>query len=357
MGLGFLSKYTIALLGLAAFVYLLLDPPSRRWLRRWEPYAAIAIAALVASPVVIWNAQHEWASFAFQTSRRLAEQPRFSLHKLIASGLVLMSPTGLVAVAAVFLKGRPRDSLETDSDATVRAWRFLQVSLFVPLTVFFFFSLRHEVKLDWTGAPWVAALPAVGFAIAEAYRTRASHTRAWLLAAWPPTVVILLLVYAVGLGYLVPGLPGVGYSTQTELLPVGWRDLGRQIDDIADDVRARNGGNVLVVGMDRYAIASELAFYSRNQSKSVAETSSAHLFDDMGLMYELWFPPHEQVGRTLLLVAWKPDALAAAHLEKHVDGLEPIREGVLVRKGSTVRRYYYRVAHGYRDDASATRVR
>ncbi len=36
---------------------------------------------------------------------------------------------------------------------------FLNTAILVPLSVFAVFSLRHEVKLDWTGAPWVAALP------------------------------------------------------------------------------------------------------------------------------------------------------------------------------------------------------
>jgi hypothetical protein len=42
-------------------------------------------------------------------------------------------------------------------------------------------------------------------------------------------------------------------------------------------------------------------------------------------------------------------------LQKHVDRLEPIQEGVLVRDGRIVRRYFYRVAHGYRYAAADTR--
>src|SRR5450631_1471326 len=89
LGLGLLSKYTIGMMAVAALLFLALDPPSRRWFRRWEPYGAALIAAAVFSPVIVWNAQHEWASFAFQTSRRLAERPRFSLHKLIGGAMVL----------------------------------------------------------------------------------------------------------------------------------------------------------------------------------------------------------------------------------------------------------------------------
>jgi dolichol-phosphate mannosyltransferase len=337
VGIGLISKYTIGLLGMASFAFILLDPPSRRWLRRWEPYAALLIAAVVFAPVIIWNAMHHWASFAFQTSRRLAEPPRFSLHKLIGSALVLLTPTGLLAAGAAVIGITPR----------TRASRFLQIAVMVPMMVFTLFSLRHEVKLDWTGAPWTAALPLMAYGLAEA-KGGGPGARRWLRVAWPPTILIMLLIYGAGLYYLVLGIPGLGYTRHTELVPVEWRDFARQIDGIADALRSKYGDKLLVVGMDRYAIASELAFYSHDQVKAVAATSSAHLFGDVGLMYEQWFPVELQTGRTLLLVSWDPANLAASHLENRVDGLDPVREGVLTRNGSVVRRYYYRIAQDYR---------
>jgi dolichol-phosphate mannosyltransferase len=337
MGLGLLSKYTIGLLGAAILSFTVLDPPSRRWLRRAEPYAAVLIAAAVFTPVIVWNAQHEWASFAFQTSRRLAEPARFSLHKLIGGALVLLTPTGLLAVG-VALIGRAAGARP--------AVLLLKIAVLVPLTVFAVFSLRHEVKLDWTGAPWVAALPLMAFGLAERQSAGAAARR--LQAAWPATWVAMLLVYGLGFYHLTAGIPGLGLSTHTELLPVAWRDFGRQIDALAGAVQTQDGEDVLVVGMDRYVIASERAFYSRDQARAVADTSSWHLFGEMGLMYSRWFPAPRQTGRTLLLVAFDPGNLAAALLAAHVESLEPMHEGLLLRDGGEVRRYYYRIARGYR---------
>ncbi|MDP9012168.1 MAG: glycosyltransferase family 39 protein [Pseudomonadota bacterium] len=342
LGIGLLSKYTIGLLGVATLIFMLVDPASRPWFRRWEPYAGLLIAVAVFSPVIVWNAQHEWASFVFQTSRRLAEQPRFSLHKLIGAVVVLLTPLGLPAVAAALGRQPP-----AAGQAIARPWRFLQIAVLAPLAVFAVFSLRHEVKLDWTGAPCVAALPLMAFGLAEA-NGALPRARRWLLLAWPPTLALMLVIYGAGLYYLVLGIPGVGYTQHTELAPVEWRDFGVQVDGIADGLRAKYGDDLLVIGMDRYAIASELAFYSHDQTRAVAHTSSGHLFDDVGLMYERWFPVGLQTGRTLLLVAWDPGQLAVAHLEEHVEQLEPLQEGVLVRDGKSVRRYFYRVAHGYR---------
>ena len=334
MGLGLISKYTIGLLGVACLAFMLVDPPSRRWFRRWEPYAAVLIAAAAFAPVLIWNAENHWASFAFQTSRRLAEAPRFSLHKLVGGALVLLTPVGLVA-AGTAMCGIIRAE---------RSRRFLQVAVLIPMSVFALFSLRHEVKLDWTGAPWAAALPLMACGLAEA---NGGGGRRWLRFVWPPTMLLMMLFYGAALYYLILGVPGIGYWGHTELVPVEWHDFGRQIDGVADRLRSKYGDRLLVVGMDRYAIASELAFYSKNQAQSVAGTSSDHLFDGVGLMYERWFPARQQSGKTLLLVAWDRADLEAPLLATRVAGMDPIQEGVLKRDGSTVRRYYYRVAHGY----------
>lgn len=351
LGLGLLSKYTIGMLIPAMFLFMALDPRSRRWLLHWLPYAAAALALAIFSPVIIWNASHDWASFAFQTSRRLAEAPKFSLHKLIASALVLLTPPGLVSVTAALRGGPARADVNAAGDG-LRRWRFLQLAVLIPLVVFVAFSLGHDVKLDWTGALWIAAVPALAFGLVSPGDRFLKGTGAWARAAWAPTLVTLLLIYGAFLHYLVLGLPGVGYGKQVELVPVGWRDLGKQVTALKDEVR-KSGSEPLVVGMDRYMIASELAFYAPDHKQSVQQTSSEQLFGNNGLMYERWIPPRLQEGRTLLLVGWNPEDLTGTRVESRVRRLDPLQEGVMTRDGKVVRRYYYRVAYGYRNVATA----
>ena len=344
LGLGMLSKYTIVMVVPAAFIFMVWDAQARRWLTHWLPYTALALAALIFSPVIYWNATHEWASFAFQTARRLAEKPRFSLHKLILSVLVLLTPAGVVSLATA-LWGRPSQ----DS----RRRHFMQLAVLMPLAVFFVFSLRHEVKLDWTGTLWLAAVPALAWAIVvSSSEVGGGRLRAWAGAAWPPTLVILVLIFGAAFHYLVLGLPGTGYSQHIELVPVGWRSLGAQVTAIDAEVRAQTGAEPLVVGMDRYAIASELAFYSPDRVRSVSQTGSDNLFGGVGLMYERWFPAAAQAGRTLLLIGFKPEDLTGKAVDSRARRLGPVQEGVLTRDGRTIRRYYYRLAYDYRGAAS-----
>ncbi len=244
---------------------MLWDKDSRIWWRRPAPYVGALLALAIFSPVIIWNAQHDWASFAFQTSRRLAESPQFALHKLIASIMVLITPTGLLALIAIFFTGQSGAAAEA-----ARRRRLFGLAILLPLTVFAGFSLRHEVKLDWTGAPLTAALPAMGYAMIET-RAQGGRFLRWIRLAWMPTLVVMMLIYGVGLHYLVLGLPGVGYDKHIEAIPVGWRDLSAHVVATADAYRKETGDDLLIVGMDRYAIASEVSYYGGRHSPSGLE--------------------------------------------------------------------------------------
>jgi dolichol-phosphate mannosyltransferase len=342
LGIGMISKYSIALLGVAAVAFMLWDRESRRWWRRPEPYLAALLALAIFSPVVIWNAQHDWASFAFQTSRRLAEKPQFALHKLIGSIFVLITPMGAFAAAAL-LRRPAGGNLEPE---VIRRRRLTGLAILIPLSVFAAFSLRHEVKLDWTGALWTAALPAMGFAmIKHAGMDRFSRG---IRAAWMPTILGMLLIYGAGLQYLVLGLPRVGYDKHIEAIPVGWRDLSAHIMSVANSYARETGSEPLIVGMDRYAIASELAFYGGSGMAQGLATANSHLFGGMGLMYERWMPPQAQNGRDLLLVAWSPGELEDRFIGARVQRLGPIEDDVLTRNGVVIRHYYHRLAFNYR---------
>ncbi|HEY6924983.1 MAG TPA: glycosyltransferase family 39 protein [Steroidobacteraceae bacterium] len=341
LGLGLLSKYTIGMLVPAMLIFVVWDAQSRIWLRSWRPYAAGLLALAIFSPVIYWNASHEWASFAFQTSRRLAERPQFALHKLILSALILLTPVGAASVAASL---RSKDQTNPQE---LRRRRFLQLSVLTPLAVFFLFSLRHEVKFDWTGALWIAAVPALAFAVATA---GSQGVLAWSRRAWTPTLITLLVILGGAFHYFVLGLPGLGYSKHMELVPVGWRSLGAQMAAILRDVDQQTGGAPIVMTMDRYETAGELVFYSPDPARAVRLTSSDVLFGGLGLMYKRWFPESSLRGRNLLLFSWDVGDLDTPAVKSHMRRLDPIHEGMLIRDGHPIRPYFYRLAYDYHQD-------
>jgi 4-amino-4-deoxy-L-arabinose transferase-like glycosyltransferase len=68
-GLALFAKYSAILTIGGAFLFLLAHDGARIWLHRWPPYVAGCIALLIFSPVYVWNAHHQWASFDFQAAR------------------------------------------------------------------------------------------------------------------------------------------------------------------------------------------------------------------------------------------------------------------------------------------------
>jgi dolichol-phosphate mannosyltransferase len=342
LGLGLFSKYTIALLGASAALFMAIDSRSRMWWRRPQPYGAALLAAAIFFPVILWNAEHDWASFVFQSSRRLAEQHTFGLPLLLASPFTLLSPTGAIA-AIILLRRRPPSHLVEESTARQRAWHFQQISLGVPLAVFAVFSLFHEIVVDWLGPAWIVALPCMAYCIVHARDIWSGGLFARLRGVWLPTLLALLLFDGTRFQYFAVGIPGLGYGNHPENIPVGWRELGRQVHTIAQHAASRP----LIVGMDQYFLASELVFYAPDPNAAVSDVTAAQLFGHVGLMYERWTSPAAERGRALLLISWDANDLDSPEVRASVEELGSVQEGELRRGGRFVRRYYYRFAFGY----------
>jgi dolichol-phosphate mannosyltransferase len=342
-GLGMISKYSIGVLGPAMLLFLLLDSRSHRWFLRWEPYAAVLVAALIFSPVIVWNFRHGWASFGFQGARRLSAHAQFSLHVLIASAAVLLTPTGLFAALLMLFQNQTTESAE-DATAKQRSL-FIRVFTLVPLAVFVAFSLRHRVQLNWTGPLWVVMLAPIARSIWSLPSAR------WLPrllhAVWAPTILIAVVFYAAGLYYLVLGLPGAGYSKQVQLVPVGWRNLASQVGEIQGALERETHQEPLIVGMQRNFLSSELAFYDPDRD-GARETAGPHLFGDNSLMYEWWFPKKLQEDRTLLLVSFDAADLTRSSVLRHVAHLGPVQTGMFRKNGKPIRPFYYCSAFDYR---------
>ena len=202
-GLALLSKFT-AVMWLPAVAAFMLVPSWRgRWLSSPYPWAAALIAVAVFSPVLIWNAGHDWASFRFQLVRAIA------IHEvsLRTVGDFIGLQFGLVGVILmpVVLSG-----------ASMTAWRgyrrgdavaiLLSTAVLVPFLYFFWKSLTLRVGDTWPMFLWPAGFAAT--AINIALLLRREDYPAWVVRStlpWARAAVVsgIIFVVAVFLYYVV----------------------------------------------------------------------------------------------------------------------------------------------------------
>ena len=343
-GLGILSKYTLGLLGIAALLFVILDPIARHWLRRPHPYLAAALALILFTPVIIWNMEHQWASLSFQSSRiQGVGDNQFSTHLLLLNILVLLTPVGLLAAVLALLPGS--NSNREDSEFARRRRLFVLIFTGLPLTVFFVLSMFDSLRFHWTAPLWLAVLPTIAWKMGQNVDLPSIASR--LQTAWKPTIVISMFAYAFILHYVVLGIPGIPYPAFMN--HYFWRETTREIEKIVEDVRQQTEQKPIVVGMSKWSIASALSFY--DQSDGSFDIRSRNMLSDSGAMFEYWYPSEPPTTRPIILVG-----IAAEHLERDRWGTDitqmldqpgPIQSRVIMREGKPLRRVYFRAAHGY----------
>lgn len=354
LGLGMLSKYTIALLVPCIFVFLLLHKDARKWLAKPQPYVGAALALLLFSPVVVWNADHHWASFVFQGPRRFTGSFNFSLAELLGAILLLLTPTGLLAVAA-FIKGGG-SALKLPWVAKARNPKFLFSLVFTlfPFAVFFFFSLFRQSKLNWTAPVWLAVLPFMAYTMISASRTHPNRLLSAVQRSWPGTILGTLLILGAVLYHSVLGFPGLPYPGDQPFL-LGWQNLALHIEDFENRIESKHSSPI-IVGLDKYRIASGLAFYrtkilekdSRPDSgEGTRQTAGRNFFGQNSLMYAFWYPKKRYIGRSMILVSDDREDLRRKNVTGSFRKMGDIREVALVKNKKTVKSYYYRLGESY----------
>ena len=332
LGLGMLSKYTIVLLGPATLLYLIFVPDARKWFRRKEPYACLLITVALFTPVIYWNAMHEWASFAFQSTRRLQSTFSFSFHELLGLFVAFLTPLGVLGFCSLFR----RNTLENNKMGLKTAY-FLRMFILVPLLVFSLFSFSHEIKFNWIGPGLLAIIPWLAVLIETA---KPALYRGWLI-----TAVVLLFFYSAMIGCIISGKPET-LNRQLFSKYIAWNDLTRQVFSATSKMETPP----IIVPMDLYNIASELAFYQAKFAAQQKLTTSytiigRDLFGLDSLMYRYWSKNEATPGAILLLIAENPALFKIHEVRSRVIDKSVVKALWAHSQGygGKIRKYYYQV--------------
>ena len=201
VGAALLSKYTALFFGPVILIWLLAVPELRRWLKSPWPYLGGLVALAIFSPVLIWNADHHWVSFAKQFGRARANE--FTLRyivELIPTQIAFATPPvfGLAAMGLVALWRRDEGTWAARALISATVWT---------LTIYFIWhSLHGRVEANWFGPiyPALAIAAAVASDITR-WQPRGRHI-ADACRRWATPVGVAMFVATGGAGEHRPSL-------------------------------------------------------------------------------------------------------------------------------------------------------
>lgn len=283
LGFGMLSKYTAVLLGAGIFLFLFFSKDQRRWLATVHPYLGVLIALLIFSPVIIWNYQHDWVSFAFQSSQRFSEMKRLRLDylgQLLGSQLGMLTPYLFFFIIGGWLFAGWKAFKQKAEKYALLFWLSLPVYF-----VFTLSSLRSLVKMNWMAPAYITSTVAAVAWVFSGETNRATWFKKYLKSGLILGLVIVLIMHVLPLFPIIPIRKGDTWT--------GWKELARTVEQLKTEM-----GTDAFIFSDEYKIPSELTFYT----KPHLETHCGELIGEKGLQYFFWTDVDKLIGKDAIFV-------------------------------------------------------
>ncbi len=294
-GLALLSKYNAALILTGAALFLLTEPISRRQLRRFWPWAAGVLAALLFSPVIAWNFAHGWQSFHYQGGRaaglRLHLLAPFSIWGGEALFVLPWLWLPLVGLRIAALRRGPAER---------RGWLLAMLGIF-PVLLFALIGIRSSTRVlyHWAAPGYLLLFPLLGD---WAARLQGNAAR-WMRAIARPSAILL----AAAVGLMIAELGFDVFPDINMFFPPGKSPLLQAID--WDSVRAELaergalGNPHLAIAALRWYDAGKIGYALRGQLPVTVFGREPHQFG-------ISTPPSSLLGRDILIMAMPGDISA-----------------------------------------------
>jgi dolichol-phosphate mannosyltransferase len=333
-GIGFggamLSKYYAVLLAPSLLVFLVMSPRYRAWLKRPEPWLAVVLALALFSPVIFWNSQNHWASFAFQSTRTVGQHAsglaQFGLFCLMQVAL----PTPVLFV--LFVLTAARGVRQGWGQERAERWNFAVAFSLPLLALFAVASTKGAFRMNWTAPAFLSLLPAAAAVLVEFF----GKSRGWRWAAGVTTVACVAII---AWGHFE-------LATMKFLRFGGWRQLAAQVKVEKAELAAKTGQKPFVLGADKYNLAAEVGFYSQDPSDCV----NPFALGAQGLGYRYWTNLERFRGCPAVIVMLRSEARDLEKIRSHFERLD-IPKLVRIYNGNRLQREVHLVTgYGYRPE-------
>ena len=281
-GLAMLSKYNAALVLVGAAFGVLLDPVSRRELRRPWPWVGVLLALALFSLVIFWNVQHHWASFSYQGDRATGLRLRPLMPLTVWGGEALYvlpwlwAPMIWLLVRGFWVNAASRSSW-------LLAWAAI-----IPILLFAVVGLwsRTHILFHWAAPGYLMLFPLLGD-----WATRRSRRVMGVVAGLSGALLglaALLIVALVQFG-LPPALALSFKPGQSPMLQaIDWTGLGAELPPGIDAVAAQ-----------RWYDAGKIGYALLRDDIDLPVT----VFGHDPHQFAFTTPPESLLGKTILIIA------------------------------------------------------
>jgi 4-amino-4-deoxy-L-arabinose transferase-like glycosyltransferase len=335
-GCALLSKYHAVFLPAGFACYLLVRPSARRCLRAPGPYVALLLGSLMFTPVVGWNAAHEWVSFRFQGMRAVGSfgiEPGRLASAILGQALFLFPWiwVPLVGILIRLLRRRPREWSEPEA--------FLLSQSAPVVALFLTVALVRGIMPHWPLIGFVALMPLLGRKWADLLAAHPKPQRRKLAAmACVPVVLAGLIVAQTRLGLLqdkhgrIFGL--IAREDDPTIDLTGWDQVAKELNR-----RGLLDSAGTFVFTDSWRDSAQLAFATRMKAPVACYERDIRSF-------ACWSRPEDWVGRDGILVHTDDSTDKVDTYSPYFDRIEPLGEFEVVRSGVPIRKVgLYRCVH------------
>ncbi|HBC40680.1 MAG TPA: glycosyltransferase [Pseudanabaena sp.] len=363
LGLAFLGKYHGVILGGGLVLFCLLSPRHRCALFSIWTLAAITLFAISISPVLFWNAQHEFASFRFQSGRAVPSQG-YNFEGLLVTFLVALGylfPTfgfpiwwtsfrtlgELVQFSNRRLSGIQNEALEKENLDLELLYQKRLLILCISMPIFCGFTFMGgfiQILPSWHMPGFFGATLLLGERAALIQIKRPKFIRNWL---WGSGMVILPLLL-IGLLHVHMGLAQKGGDAA--IAGGFWEakdDPSTQMIDILQLRQAFVDSPKLKEELQKADFVFSNSFFVAGQVGMAIEPLGKKVtcFDSDLRGFAYWSKAQDFVGKTSLFISSEqfmkderfPDPLAK--YQDYFQSLEKLADIPIKRGGQTVQNF------------------
>jgi len=260
IGLAMISKYHAVLLWICTLGYIIFF--NRKWFTAWQLYIAILISFVIFLPVLIWNIQHDFISFTYQSDRvdifKSGLNMDFFTRELSGQILYNNPVNFILIIISIIALIRSRQILSYDHT------RFLLMISLPIIILFLLFSLFRSTLPHWSGPAYLPLIILTAAYLSFKQQKKNLPNKKLIPLSLKVSVAGIFIIIILSMGQINYGWISFEKSNLEDVTieMYGWKDIGDAFKKIYErDMAKGNIDSSTVIFSQRWFPAAHIDYY------------------------------------------------------------------------------------------------